>query len=53
MANISCHWCRRLISWKDIDEGRAVHQFVPDSAWSHEQSYWVCPRCIEEGAEVT
>lgn len=35
-----CPLCGRLISYADMDSGRAKYEFVPDSAFTAERSQW-------------
>ena len=45
MMAIQCSECGRFISYSDMDGGKAVFEYVPETDYSEEQCLWTCYRC--------
>lgn len=42
---VRCH-CGRWISFEDMQDGSARHEFTPDTHFTAERSEWTCRLCV-------
>ncbi|MHA1470342.1 MAG: hypothetical protein ACTSSP_07245 [Candidatus Asgardarchaeia archaeon] len=48
VERIRCEFCGRFISYKDLDEGKAIHRLVtPDSHLTRVEFESFCVKCLD------